>query len=109
MGTSPSQVSAPRQLWSITFTTCPTCGTCGESYLTCLTLDERNLPPQGRIGETEDLIASVFVEGGKVIASTYEPLPSYRLVTGYGVCTLPRGLDEHVVKWLQKVDEEAKE
>lgn len=28
--------------------------------------DERALPPAGRIGETEDLIGSVFVEDGKV-------------------------------------------
>lgn len=65
--------------------------------------DERNLPPQGRIGDTEDLIGSVFVEGGKVVAATYEPMPSYRLVTANGVCTLPRGLDEHVVRWLGDV------
>lgn len=29
-------------------------------------LDERAVPPAGRIGETEDLIASVFVQDGKV-------------------------------------------
>lgn len=33
---------------------------------TKLTTDERAVPPQGRIGETEDLIGSVFVEDGKV-------------------------------------------
>lgn len=31
-----------------------------------ISLDERALPPAGRIGETEDLIGSVFVEDGKV-------------------------------------------
>jgi hypothetical protein len=29
-------------------------------------LDERALPPAGRIGETEDLIGSVFVQDGEV-------------------------------------------
>lgn len=28
--------------------------------------DERAIPPAGRIGETEDLIGSVFVKDGKV-------------------------------------------
>lgn len=28
--------------------------------------DERAIPPAGRIGETEDLIGSVFVQDGKV-------------------------------------------
>lgn len=29
-------------------------------------IDERAIPPAGRIGETEDLIGSVFVKDGKV-------------------------------------------
>jgi hypothetical protein len=29
-------------------------------------VDERAIPPAGRIGETEDLIGSVFVKDGKV-------------------------------------------
>jgi hypothetical protein len=29
-------------------------------------VDERAIPPAGRIGETEDLIGSVFVKEGKV-------------------------------------------
>lgn len=41
--------------------------------------------------------------------STYEPLPTHRLVTGEGVVTLPRGLDEYVVGVLEKVDREEKE
>lgn len=31
--------------------------------------DERAIPPAGRIGETEDLIGSVFVQDGKVCSS----------------------------------------
>jgi len=33
---------------------------------TRLIVDERAIPPAGRIGETEDLIGSVFVKDGKV-------------------------------------------
>jgi len=32
--------------------------------------DERAIPPAGRIGETEDLIGSVFVKDGKVCTLT---------------------------------------
>ena len=40
--------------------------------------DERAVPPAGRIGETEDLLGSVFVEGGKV-SPTLLSLISYRI------------------------------
>lgn len=33
-------------------------------------VDERAIPPAGRIGETEDLIGSVFVQDGKVSSSS---------------------------------------
>ncbi|WVR04662.1 hypothetical protein IAU60_001673 [Kwoniella sp. DSM 27419] len=68
--------------------------------------DERALPPAGRIGETEDLIGSVYVQEGKVVASTYSPLPTYRLVTPNGVLTLPKGLDDHLVSVLEGIDAE---
>ncbi|KAL1411697.1 hypothetical protein Q8F55_002663 [Vanrija albida] len=74
----------------------------GDGYMHIT--DERAIPPAGRIGETEDIVGSVFVEGGKIVASTYEPGPGYRLVTGHGVMTLPRGLDEHVVGVLREID-----
>jgi hypothetical protein len=35
-------------------------------------IDERAIPPAGRIGETEDLIGSVFVKDGKVCYSYVE-------------------------------------
>jgi hypothetical protein len=34
-------------------------------------IDERAIPPAGRIGETEDLIGSVFVKDGKVSRSLH--------------------------------------
>ncbi|XAO21366.1 hypothetical protein I312_100115 [Cryptococcus bacillisporus CA1280] len=68
--------------------------------------DERAIPPAGRIGETEDLIGSVFVQGGKIVADTYSPLPTYRLVTTNGVMQLPEGLDKHVIEVLEEIDKE---
>ncbi|WVW78396.1 hypothetical protein I302_100350 [Kwoniella bestiolae CBS 10118] len=70
--------------------------------------DERAIPPAGRIGETEDLIGSVYVQDGKIIASTYSPLPTYRIITPNGVLTLPKGLDEHLIEVLRKIDREEK-
>ncbi|WVQ83281.1 hypothetical protein IAT38_005420 [Cryptococcus sp. DSM 104549] len=68
--------------------------------------DERAIPPAGRIGETEDLIGSVYVQEGKIISSTYSPLPTYRTVTTNGVMKLPPGLDTHLVEVLEKIDGE---
>ncbi|WWD00641.1 hypothetical protein V866_007576 [Kwoniella sp. B9012] len=70
--------------------------------------DERAIPPVGRIGETEDLIGSVYVQDGKIIASTYSPLPTYRIITPNGVLTLPKGLDEHLIDVLKRIDKEEK-
>ncbi|UOH84151.1 hypothetical protein LQV05_000945 [Cryptococcus neoformans] len=68
--------------------------------------DERAIPPAGRIGETEDIIGSVYVQGGKIVADTYSPLPTYRLVTTNGVMRLPDGLDKHVIEVLEGIDKE---
>lgn len=71
-------------------------------------IDERHLPPAGRIGEPEDLIASVFVQDGKILAETYAPTPTYRVVTGDGPLVLPRGLDQALIKDLERIDAEEK-
>ncbi|WRT64741.1 uncharacterized protein IL334_001675 [Kwoniella shivajii] len=70
--------------------------------------DERAIPPAGRIGETEDLIGSVYVQDGKVVASTYSPLPTYRIITPNGVLTLPKGLDTHLIEVLEGIDKDEK-
>jgi hypothetical protein len=73
--------------------------------------DERNIPPLNRIGDPDDILASVRVENGKVrfpspprshrlidgqflqiIAETYQAMPSYRLCTAHGVIQLTEGL-----------------
>ncbi|KAJ9110245.1 hypothetical protein QFC19_001648 [Naganishia cerealis] len=68
--------------------------------------DGRNLPPPGRIPEPHDIIGSVYVQSGKILPDTYEPQPMYRICTQDGVCVLPYGLDEHVLKALQAVADE---
>lgn len=70
-----------------------------------LTSDERNIPPMGRAGEPEDMLASVFVENGEAKGDTYEPLLSYRLVTNNGVLTLPEDLDACLLNVLERVDQ----
>ncbi|ESK83910.1 hypothetical protein Moror_7570 [Moniliophthora roreri MCA 2997] len=56
--------------------------------------DDRNIPALGRIGDIDDIIASVLVEGGKMKPETYQPMPAYRLVTSDGVTQLTPGLKE---------------
>jgi len=38
----------------------------------------------GRIPETEDIIGSVLVKNNVIQADTYQPMPTYRLVTRQG-------------------------
>ncbi|KAI8989112.1 hypothetical protein BD414DRAFT_439655 [Trametes punicea] len=69
--------------------------------------DNRNIPALGRIGDPDDIIASVRVENGEILAETYQPMPSYRLCTSDGVLQLTEGLAKRLVEVLQaKVREE---
>ncbi|KAL4267488.1 hypothetical protein AB1N83_004157 [Pleurotus pulmonarius] len=56
--------------------------------------DDRNIPALGRIGDPDDIIASVLVEDGKILADTYQPMPAYRLCTADGITRLTPGLDK---------------
>ena len=78
------------------------------------TPDDRNLPPLNRIGNPDDILAFIRVEGGKVhlssitlvrrfladskdsratqiLAETYQATPSYRVCTVHGVTQLTEG------------------
>ncbi|KAH9903381.1 hypothetical protein C8Q73DRAFT_785967 [Cubamyces lactineus] len=69
--------------------------------------DNRNIPALGRIGDPDDIIASVRVENGEILAETYQPMPSYRLCTSDGVLQLTEGLAKRLVEVLQaKVQQE---
>jgi hypothetical protein len=39
----------------------------------------------------------------QILPETYEAQPMYRICTQDGVCVLPYGLDEHVLKALKEV------
>ncbi|KAI0290751.1 hypothetical protein B0F90DRAFT_1783501 [Multifurca ochricompacta] len=54
--------------------------------------DDRNVPPLNRIGDPDDILASVRVEGGKILAETYQAMPSYRICTTHGITQLTEGL-----------------
>ncbi|KAJ3809788.1 hypothetical protein EV368DRAFT_51547 [Lentinula lateritia] len=62
--------------------------------------DDRNIPALGRIGDPDDIIASVLVEDGKIQAHTYQAMPAYRLCTSDGVTQLTEGLSAHLHKIL---------
>ncbi|PIL29099.1 hypothetical protein GSI_09147 [Ganoderma sinense ZZ0214-1] len=71
--------------------------------------DNRNIPALGRIGDPDDIIASVRVENGEILAETYQPMPSYRLCTADGVVQLTEGLATRLIEVLKaRVLEEQK-
>ncbi|KAI0752739.1 hypothetical protein C8Q80DRAFT_472435 [Daedaleopsis nitida] len=63
--------------------------------------DNRNVPALGRIGDPDDIIASVRVENGEILADTYQPMPSYRLCTSDGVLQLTEGLAARLIEVLE--------
>ncbi|KZT28190.1 hypothetical protein NEOLEDRAFT_1087166 [Neolentinus lepideus HHB14362 ss-1] len=54
--------------------------------------DARNVPALGRIGDPDDILATVRVEDGKILPGTYSPMPAYRLCTADGITQLTEGL-----------------
>ncbi|TFK20635.1 hypothetical protein FA15DRAFT_673314 [Coprinopsis marcescibilis] len=67
--------------------------------------DQRNPPPVGRIGDPDDIIATVLVEDGVVKPETYQAMPSYRVVTADGITQLTPGLMQRLIQSLQRVSE----
>ncbi|KAL1760779.1 hypothetical protein FB107DRAFT_202479 [Schizophyllum commune] len=66
--------------------------------------DERNIPALGRIGDPDDIIASVLVEDGKILPETYQPMPAYRVVTADGVVQLSEGLAQKLKELLEAAE-----
>jgi len=65
-------------------------------------LDERNIPPLGRVGDPDDIIASVRVQDGKFLTGTYQPMPAYRICTSDGVLKLTEGLAQKLKQVLER-------
>ncbi|CCA67401.1 hypothetical protein PIIN_01232 [Serendipita indica DSM 11827] len=63
--------------------------------------DMRNVPALGRIGNPDDIIASVMV-----MAETYSKMPTYRLFTTDGPPKLTEGLARRLEEALQKAQAE---
>ncbi|KAH7882954.1 hypothetical protein F5I97DRAFT_2066612 [Phlebopus sp. FC_14] len=76
--------------------------TCSCTY-TPSSIDNRNVPALGRIGDPDDIIASVLVEDSKILPDTYQAMPSYRICTSDGPIQLTEGL----AKKLKSVLEDA--
>ncbi|KAF9224786.1 hypothetical protein BS17DRAFT_795164 [Gyrodon lividus] len=66
-------------------------------------LDNRNIPALGRIGDPDDIIASVLVENSRILPDTYQAMPSYRLCTADGPTQLTDGLAKNLKSVLEDV------
>ncbi|KAJ7747893.1 hypothetical protein DFH07DRAFT_830486 [Mycena maculata] len=64
--------------------------------------DERNIPALGRIGDPDDIIASVLVEDGQIRPETYQAMPSYRICTSDGPTQLTPGLAQKLQAVLEE-------
>ncbi|KIK92904.1 hypothetical protein PAXRUDRAFT_829548 [Paxillus rubicundulus Ve08.2h10] len=65
--------------------------------------DSRNIPALGRVGDPDDIIASVLVEDSKILPDTYQAMPSYRLCTSDGPTQLTEGLATKLKNVLEDV------
>ncbi|KIM92261.1 hypothetical protein PILCRDRAFT_810317 [Piloderma croceum F 1598] len=64
--------------------------------------DERNIPALNRVGDPDDIIASVLVEDSKILAETYQAMPAYRICTVDGVTQLTEGLAKKLKELLEQ-------
>ncbi|EIW80050.1 hypothetical protein CONPUDRAFT_28306, partial [Coniophora puteana RWD-64-598 SS2] len=64
-------------------------------------MHRRNIPALGRIGDPDDIIASVLVEDSKILPDTYQAMPSYRICTADGPTQLTEGLAQKLKTLLE--------
>ncbi|KAF9568316.1 hypothetical protein EC968_002969 [Mortierella alpina] len=65
--------------------------------------DYRNPAPYGRIPLPEDIFGSVQIEDGVIKPSTYQRMPSHRIVSSHGLFQLSEYLHEKLVQRLQNL------
>ncbi|KAF9011889.1 hypothetical protein BDQ17DRAFT_1396930 [Cyathus striatus] len=70
--------------------------------------DQRNIPALGRIGDPDDIIASVLVKDSEILTDTYQPMPAYRLCTADGVTQLTPGLQAKLNEIIRRMQEHEK-
>lgn len=64
--------------------------------------DQRNIAALNRVGDPDDIIGTVMVRDGKILASTYQPMPSYRVCTSDGLTRLSDGLNSRLLEDMLK-------
>ena len=92
----------------------------GTTWKLTSLVDQRNIPALGRIGDPDDIIATVLVENStvrlqlallfafyslhtKILPETYQPMPSYRICTSDGILQLTPGLADHLCRALVRI------
>ena len=71
--------------------------------------DERNPPPWGRIPYPEDIIGTVFVQGGVIQPNTYQPMPTHRLATSNGFMQLSEPLTQCLIREAKRIASKQKQ
>lgn len=71
----------------------------GEGWLSIV--DERAPLVYGRTPDPDDTVGLVRCEEGKVLTTSYTPMPTYRLVSPLGIFTLPKPLHDLVLGRLE--------
>ena len=72
-------------LWSIPF---PFFFLHYHSLPPLLHTDHRSPPPPSRIPDPSDILATVLISSSTIQPESYQPMPTYRLVTSDGACLL---------------------
>jgi hypothetical protein len=60
-------------------------------------VDERGIPPFGRIPDPENILGYVRVEDGKVVKDSYVPMMSYRLCNSDGLMQLSKTIYDRIM------------
>jgi len=60
--------------------------------------------PYSRAVPSEDLFGTVLLEKGEILPSTYQPIPSHRLVTDIGIFQMDEYLKQQLVKEIAKLE-----
>ncbi|KAI9460679.1 hypothetical protein HD554DRAFT_2206852 [Boletus coccyginus] len=90
-----------QQGWMHIHGTFPHCVVGCINHDTCV--DYRNVPALGRIGDPDDILASVLVQDSKILPDTYQAMPSYRFCTADGPTQLTEGLAKTLKNVLEGV------
>jgi hypothetical protein len=62
--------------------------------------DLRVFTPFGRVADPEDLLGSVLLDQGKIVPHSYDPMPTYRLLSSHGITELSDFMHEKLLQEL---------